>query len=285
MKRSPEAATRQGIRSTWTRWAALTLFAATLAAFAPPARAGVTIALQPATQSVAPGAEFDLFIAVTQSGSAFNAFEAIVGYSPSALTLIQLSPLSLQEGSLLTTACGNRFHRFRRGTDRDTITDVLLCSGVSVSGPGQIYRLRFRASTTAQATTVQFLPGIAVYNAGIAVTPVATSDAPIVIGTPVGVGSRLPGPAALRLHASPNPSRSLTMLVLEADAAGLQELTVCDLLGRVVRRLGNGWFDAGRRERAWDGRDDSGVRVPPGIYYAHLRAPAGVVRSPIARLE
>lgn len=276
---------RRGTRSTSPGRTTRLAFAVAIAALAPAAHAGVTIALQPATQSVAPGAELDLFIAVTQGGSAFNAFDAIVGYSPSALTLIQLSPLSLQEGSMMTSACGNRFHRFRQGADRDTITDVLLCNGVSVSGPGQIYRLRFQASATPQATTVRFLPGVAFYNAGLAVTPVTTSDATIVIGTPVGLETPLPHPASPRLHASPNPSRSLTMLRIETAAAGLQELTVCDVLGRVVRRLGSGWFDAGARERTWDGRDDSGVRVPPGIYYAQLRVATGVVRSPIARLE
>jgi hypothetical protein len=259
------------------------LTAAGLALLAPAARAGVSIALQPATQTVAPGAQFDVFIAVTQSGSAFNAFDAIVGYTPSALTLVQLSPLSLQEGAMMTSACGSRFHRFRTGSDRDTITDALLCSGVSVSGPGQIYRLRFQASNTPQTTSVQFLPGVAFFDAGLAVTPVSTSNATVVISGPVAVVT--PAPARLRLLASPNPSRSLTMLRIEADQAGLQELAVSDLMGRIVRRLGGGWFEAGARDRAWDGRDDAGVSVPPGIYYAWLRTPGGLVRAAIARVE
>jgi FtsP/CotA-like multicopper oxidase with cupredoxin domain len=251
----------------------------------PVAQASVTIALQPATQTVAPGAEFDLSIVVTESGSAFNAFDAIVGYAPAALTLIQLSPVSLQEGTLMTSACANRFHQFRPGTDRDTITDVLLCNGVSLSGPGQIYRLRFRAAMTAQTTAVHFLPGVRFYNAGIAVTPVSTSDATIQIGTSVGVEPGIAGPAALRLRASPNPSRSLTLLRVDSDVSGPQALTVRDLLGRVVRRLGSGWFDAGPREVSWDGRDDFGVRLPPGIYYGELRARAAVIRTSIVRLE
>lgn len=259
------------------------LAAAGLALLAPAARAGVTVALQPATQTVSPGAQFDVFVAVTQSGSAFNAFDAIVGYTPTALTLVQLSPLSLQEGAMMTSACGNRFHRFRVGTDRDTITNALLCNGVSVTGPGQIYRLRFQASNTPQTTSVQFLPGVAFFDAGLAVAPVSTSNATVVISGPVGVET--PTPARLRILASPNPSRSLTMLRIEADQAGLQELVVSDLMGRTVRRLGNGWFDAGVRERAWDGRDDAGARMPPGIYFARLTSPGGIVRAAIARIE
>jgi len=101
----------------------------------------------------------------------------------------------------------------------------------------------------------------------------------------VDVGAPTPRSAPLRLHASPNPSRGVTRLRIESDAAGFQEVTVCDLLGRAVRRLESGWFDAGERARDWDGLDDSGTRVPAGIYYAQVRAAAGLVRSPIARLE
>ena len=130
------------------------------AAGAPVARAGITVALDPPTQSVAPGAEFDVFVAVTQAGSSFNAFDAVIGFDPAALTLLQLSPLSLQEGALMTAACPSTFHRFTPGADRATIADVLLCEGQSVTGPGQIYRLRFRASNTSQITNVRFLSGL-----------------------------------------------------------------------------------------------------------------------------
>lgn len=251
---------------------------------AAPAAAGITVAVHPPTQNVAPGAEFELTLQVTQSGSSFNGFDAIVGYTPSALTLLPLSPLSQQEGSLMTGACPNRFHRFREGVDRDTITDVLLCSGVSLTGPGQIYRLRFRASATTQTTTVNVI-GAGFYDAGIAVTPVSSSNATVVIGTEVGVAPGPQGPGAVRLRASPNPSRSPTRLEVETAAAGFQELGICDLLGREVCRLESGWFDAGRRTVAWDGRDDAGVAQAPGVYFARLRTSAGMLRTAIVRLR
>src|SRR6266516_3043333 len=144
---------------------------------------GVTVALTPVSSSVAPGSQFDLFIEVTRQGSLFNAFDAIVGYDPAALTSIPLSPLSLQEGSYMKAACSTRFHRFRQGTDRDTTTDVLLCNGVAVAGPGQIYRLHFKASNTTQVTRVRFLPGLQFYNNGLYVNPAYSSDATIGIGT------------------------------------------------------------------------------------------------------
>src|SRR5438445_13890395 len=79
-------------------WCVGTLLAAVLAGGPVTAVAqGVKVALLPATQTVAPGAEFDLSMEVTVAGSAFNGFDAYIGYDPAALTLIPLSPISLQE--------------------------------------------------------------------------------------------------------------------------------------------------------------------------------------------
>ena len=52
-------------------------------------------------------------------------------------------------------------------------------------------------------------------------------------------------------------------------------LAVHDLQGRVLRRVE---LPAGARSGAWDGRDDSGSRVPPGQYVVMLRGD-GAVRT------
>ena len=147
---------------------------------------GVTVALVPITDRVVPGAMFDLDLVVTKPGASFNGFGAVVGYDPAALTLVPHDTLSQQEGSPLRKACGNTFHRFRQGARTDTIADVLLCNGMSLTGPGQIYHLQFRASTKPQTTEVQFLEGLKFYDAGIFVNPVISSNATITIGAPSG---------------------------------------------------------------------------------------------------
>ena len=261
--RCPEALTRTG-------WAGALLVL--VVAGAPPramAANGVHVALLPATQTVAPGAEFDLSMEVTVSGAAFNAFDAYIGYDPAALTLIPLSPISLQEGSYFAAACPNRFHRFRQGTDRDTITDVLLCQGVSLTGPGQIYKLHFRASSTPQVTAVRFLPGLQFYNAGLFVNPDSSKDAYIGIGMQVGVpetGRRFES----SLRATPNPSRGGVALSMDVSHGGSQRLMILDLQGRVVRHLQSGRFEAGSRRAFWDCRNDSGATLPAGVYMAAL---------------
>ena len=49
------------------------------------------------------------------------------------------------------------------------------------------------------------------------------------------------------------------------------EARICDLQGRVVRALSSGSGLAGHYELRWDGRDDRGALVSPGLYLFRLR--------------
>ena len=170
----------------------------------------------------------------------------------------------------MTDACGARFHLFRTGADTDTITDVLLCSGVSLTGPGEIYRLRFQASDTPQVTHIQFLDGLQFYNEGLYVNPAIATDLDIGIGTGlVGVDSSPPG--KLDLLVSPNPTiAGGTTFTIRADRAGVAKLSAFDLRGRLVRRFDDMTITAGLRVIHWDGSDSAGHALAPGIYLVNL---------------
>jgi hypothetical protein len=232
------------------------------------ANAGITVALNPPTQSVAPGAEFDLELRVTQAGSQFNGFDAMVTYDPSALTLMTLSPVSLQQGTLVTDACGSTFHRFRAGAGVDTVTDILLCNGISMTGPGQIYRLHFKASNTAQLTAVRLVPGkLKFYDSGLFVNPVTSTDAQVGIGmTPTGVGD-MPVAAGLGFAAAPNPSPGRIAFTMDQAPTGAETLSVRDVQGRLIRKIA-----VTGRQFTWDGRGEHGELVPNGAYFATLEA-------------
>lgn len=76
-----------------------------------------------------------------------------------------------------------------------------------------------------------------------------------------------PGPASgSTLAAWPNPSRDVVNLRCGANS----RLRVYDLTGRLVRTLG-----AAAGASAWDGRDDSGLRLGPGVYFVRADGPAG----------
>lgn len=81
--------------------------------------------------------------------------------------------------------------------------------------------------------------------------------------------------ASRLLSAAPNPFNPQTVIAYEVAQAGAGELTVHDVRGRLVRRLAAGELAVGRHEARWDGLDETGQRVPSGIYVARLRAAGG----------
>ena len=80
----------------------------------------------------------------------------------------------------------------------------------------------------------------------------------------------------LRLAAAPNPSRGPLNLSLETPTGGYDALELLDVSGRVVRKLSSGAVAGGRWNIRWDGRDDSGQRMPAGLYFARMRSHAGI---------
>jgi hypothetical protein len=243
---------------------ALVVLAAVILSSASASAQGVTVALTPPSVQVAPGDTFDLYVTVTQAGSPFNGFDAVLGWDAAALT-----PVSSNEGQLMTDACATRFYMFHPGADSDTITDVLLCNGVSVTGPGQIYHLRFHASATPQTTQVVFLPTLRFYDAGLFVNPVTSTDATVTITSPVDAGpARLP--RRLDLAVAPNPGRGGSIFTIATDRDGSQSLRVFDSRGRLVRTLDDSTIAAGVRTVRWDGKDSQGRPLARGVYYVRV---------------
>lgn len=225
---------------------------------------GVTAAILPDSGFVSPGSEFTLGLMVAEPGDSINAYDAVIEYDPAVLTFLPTSPLSLQEGAYMT-ACGNTAHYFTSAGDSLVISHVLLCSGVSLPGPGQLYKLRFRASMAPQWTWVR-IRSIQFYDDGLFVNPALPSDAAVAIGVAAGVPGPGPALAEIRVKVAPNPCRAAAAIIVETAAAGEQQVIVCDVQGRAVRHLGRGTIAPGTRRIAWDGRDDTGVRLAPGVY-------------------
>ncbi len=84
----------------------------------------------------------------------------------------------------------------------------------------------------------------------------------------------LAGTTRLELHPNrPNPFRESTVLSFSLPAPSAVRISVHDAAGRLVRRLAAGeTFAAGRHERTWDGRDDSGRAAAPGFYAVRVES-------------
>jgi flagellar hook capping protein FlgD len=79
------------------------------------------------------------------------------------------------------------------------------------------------------------------------------------------------GPAPPSRHialslASSNPSSGGVTLRCVIPCAGAARLEVFDVAGRRVRMLSEAQLGAGAHELRWDGRDESGARLPQGLY-------------------
>jgi hypothetical protein len=77
------------------------------------------------------------------------------------------------------------------------------------------------------------------------------------------------------LHpACPNPARGRAHIRFGLPTAGPARLAIYDVAGRLVRCLVDGPVPAGNQELEWDGKDDQGGSVAPGVYYLRLEAGA-----------
>ncbi|MEW6754935.1 MAG: FlgD immunoglobulin-like domain containing protein [Candidatus Latescibacterota bacterium] len=87
-------------------------------------------------------------------------------------------------------------------------------------------------------------------------------------------GSSAAYPAAPNLlPAFPNPFNPQTTLPVHVPgAAATVDLRVYDTLGRPVRSLLRGSLPSGTHAVIWDGRDNTGREVRPGVYLCRLRA-------------
>jgi len=104
-------------------------------------------------------------------------------------------------------------------------------------------------------------------------------------GPTVGIGGRDVPTVVQFLPGAPNPFRSATLLRFALPAASRVELDVYDVGGRRARHLAGGRFEAGHHAVRWNGADDAGRALPPGMYLARLRSGDVTRTQRIVRVE
>jgi hypothetical protein len=83
------------------------------------------------------------------------------------------------------------------------------------------------------------------------------------------------GPTLADLHLGqnfPNPFSSSTTIEYNAPEPGAVEVRVYTVAGRLVRTLGTDSERAGVGRVIWDGRDEAGRRLTPGVYFYRVQA-------------
>jgi hypothetical protein len=92
----------------------------------------------------------------------------------------------------------------------------------------------------------------------------------------IAIGSVTVGgvrPRAIVLHQNqPNPFSASTSIAFELPGTAPVVLRIYDVHGRLVRTLADGNVARGTGSFEWDGRDDRGLRLGPGVYVYRLDA-------------
>jgi hypothetical protein len=127
---------------------------------------------------------------------------------------------------------------------------------------------------TDEVATVTF-QALASGASGLRLAHVVARDArnqPVPVGISVAGVDDAATPRATALAAPwPNPARGDATLEYALAREGQVELAIYGVDGRHVRTLEKGMRSAGTYRLPWDGTDEGGQAVPPGLYYARLR--------------
>ena len=69
----------------------------------------------------------------------------------------------------------------------------------------------------------------------------------------------------------PNPFNPSTKFKISVPEKSSIEVTVFDISGRRIKTLYNGEAEQGSYFISWDGRDESGKKVPSGVYIYNMK--------------
>jgi hypothetical protein len=93
-------------------------------------------------------------------------------------------------------------------------------------------------------------------------------------------------PHGTHLHAGrPNPFRNVTVLEYDLEQPCYLSIAVYDVSGRLVRNLISTSGGAGRGSVTWDGRNEAGGRVSPGIYFCRMTTDGNVTMQRLTVVE
>ncbi|MGH2361010.1 MAG: hypothetical protein ACRDGM_10800 [bacterium] len=228
---------------------------------------GVHLSIEPRSFRVEPGQQFDIEVHVPIAGLQFNGVGAVIGYDPQAIEWVPM-PRDFQELPWLPGICGFTFYHVYQDDSPPTTpltgaVSILMCNQRLETGPGSLFRFRFRALNVVTATQLTLLRpniccdgsnqlGTAFYDGsqpGVRIGPLHLYDASVGIGMDPGATAAVEGTATSYLRAVSTGSR----VVFSAMSEGSGRITIHDISGRLVKVLSGGtgiWQAEWRAERA-----------------------------------
>jgi len=243
--------------------------------------------------SVDGGASYDL-LRSSVGGGATNTISQLVPHRPSRFSRLRLTPVDPAVGgfgesdSLFTVQAAISLLALR--TTPGSGAEGTWISWETEPGPEKLagYRLE-KAVGGAAAAGGNWRTIVARTKETAHLDPDATPGTRYRLSAVNGLGEEtVLGETALELRAAlaawPLPYRGGDLRVSFATLGGLgggagpADVTLYDVIGRRVRTVSRGSYEAGFQETVWDGRDDGGRLVSAGVYFLRV-ATAGNTRT------
>lgn len=187
---------------------------------------------------------------------------SLIAYDPAEMTLIEVT-----EGSLLLRQPETVFSKHTDGTQGVVFDAAVIGRNATVSGSGEVAVLRFNlASPAADHVVALAHVDLRDLNNNFLLDPRVRQD--------VDEDDSFPyTPFATRLiGARPNPFAGNTAVFFQLAKETKVSIRVFDVTGHLLRTIGGGSMPAGEHRLSWDGTDDSGQRVPAGLYFYDFNA-------------
>jgi len=125
-------------------------------------------------------------------------------------------------------------------------------------------------------------------------TLLETSDGNIYAGTggyvlkytPTGMEEKASPTLSKTLQVSPNPFKEFSVISFQFPVKERIGLKIYDASGRLVKTFTKTQSQKPRTYSiTWDGRDEKGIEVPPGVYFIQAKTPIGVEVEKILKIR
>jgi hypothetical protein len=200
-----------------------------------------------------------------QGSGALRAVSTKLSWDPAIV-----EPTRHRPGSWLAQRGGVAF------TPGPGVVDAAVFSADGLLGEGELATVEFRVLTAGDPKIeIEAVDGRDGRNGSVDVS----------IGTPPPVAVVVVPSVTQLAFAKPNPFQETTTISFSLAAAGPVQLAIYGVNGKLLRTLARDVRDAGDYSVAWDGREDSGVRVPAGVYYVRLVTAQGRFVHSMTRLR
>ncbi len=181
-------------------------------------------------------------------------------------------------------------HAIAEPVTMDAGGDLLAQGGVALSsGPGNVdAALLGRRDGGLGGDGVLATVTFRALQAGAPAVTIARVDARDALNRPVtlgaGANALLPTTTAL-LPAMPNPFRGSSTLAFTLAKSGPVDLAIYAVNGRLVRTLAKDTRNPGSYRLAWDGTDNLGRHVAPGLFFVRLSTGEGRFTRAVALIQ